>query len=269
MRAPSWRGRWRRSRAHHPDSSPLPCGDCCFARRADGRSPSLFSRRRPCRWAPHRRRARAAALHRAGRVRAGRAPRGNRPRPRTSDRPMRNARSRRGRACAAPPSRIRRRGATRSRVRWSCATGARPRAPRLRSVPPTPAASAARDRSSMRSLRASNCSRRPSPLMITGNLSSIVSRVRKPLAASLALAAPPDRRAVFADARVDDAGVYVLAEGAVHASVELSRRPGTCGHCALTLADAGDHVPRRPGRRARRRSSWPAPRNRLPGSRAW
>ena len=61
--------------------------------------------------------------------------------------PRRSARSRRGRACAVRPSRTRRPGAMRSRARWSCATGAPPRAPRPRSVPRPPAASAARGRS--------------------------------------------------------------------------------------------------------------------------
>src|SRR3546814_16270715 len=44
---------------------------------------------------------------------------------------------------------------------------------------------------------------------------------RETLAAGLALAPATDRRAVLADARVDDAGVCVLAEEAVH------QRPST------------------------------------------
>ena len=42
------------------------------------------------------------------------------------------------------------------------------------------------------------------------------------LAAGLALAPAPDRRAVFGNARIDDAGVLVLAEGTMHARLRGS-----------------------------------------------
>ena len=48
----------------------------------------------------------------------------------------------------------------------------------------------------------------------------------EPLAAGLALAAAADRRAILADPRIDDPGVGVLAERAMHLAL-IRRRPGT------------------------------------------
>src|SRR5690606_2116277 len=61
---------------------------------------------------------------------------------------------------------------------------------------------------------------------------------RETLAAGLALAPPPDRRTVLAHARVDDAGVGVLAEGAVHQSGEWGMGNGERElRCSLELSD--------------------------------
>src|SRR5690606_19289085 len=64
---------------------------------------------------------------------------------------------------------------------------------------------------------------------------------RETLAAGLTLAPATDRRPVLADARVDDAGVGMLAEGAVH------RSPSTVDRELRTLlqhvlAHAGDDL---------------------------
>src|SRR5690606_18670661 len=72
------------------------------------------------------------------------------------------------------------------------------------------------------------------------------------LAAGLALATPPDRRAVVGRARIDDLGVLVLAEGAVHQSgsnasgsrntlrtpMSLQRSGAYCSRCAVETAAA-------------------------------
>src|SRR3546814_13427350 len=68
-------------------------------------TPFSFPCRRSCRRARLRRRAAAAGLRRAGRARGGRVLRGGRRRPRTSDYRGRGARSPRGGAAAARPSR--------------------------------------------------------------------------------------------------------------------------------------------------------------------
>ena len=63
---------------------------------------------------------------------------------------------------------------------------------------------------------------------------------REALAAGLALAPAADRHAVVADARIDDAGVDVLAEGAVQGRLSVNRElPALPGD---VVAHAGNHV---------------------------